>query len=175
MDLRETMRNFATGVCVATTYSDERGNRRYDALTVNSVVSISVDPPLISVSFRRGSSFLADLLVTKAFALSILDSSGDDIAKSFAKSRDERAATLKALPTVAGTHTGALVIDSVGWLECAVREHLDVGDHTVVIGAVLAGTGDPARRPLIFLRGQFHRPTNACFRQGGLNEVRNMA
>jgi flavin reductase (DIM6/NTAB) family NADH-FMN oxidoreductase RutF len=57
---------------------------------------------------------------------------------------------------VPGERTGALILDSVGWLECTLRDHLDVGGHTVVIGEVLAtGTRD-RRSPLVFLRGRFY-------------------
>ena len=35
-DLRRAMRNFATGVCIATTYADGVDGRRHDAVTINS-------------------------------------------------------------------------------------------------------------------------------------------
>src|SRR5437879_3568354 len=91
LDLRGTMRNFATGVCIVTTYVEGPEGRRHDAVTVNSLTSVSLDPPLVSVSLRRDSVFLADLLVTKLWAVSILDAAADDVARSLAKSRENRA------------------------------------------------------------------------------------
>ncbi|MEE1757283.1 flavin reductase family protein [Streptomyces sp. SP18CS02] len=161
VDLRGTMRNFATGVCVATTYAEEQGERRHDALTVNSVMPVSMDPPLVSVCLRRGSLFLEDLLATKVWALSILDVAGDDIAKSFARSREIRSVALQALSRSPGEHTGALVLDSLGWMECALRDQREVGDHTVVIGEVLAAGGQRRRPPLIFVHGKFHAMEDA--------------
>ncbi|MCP3822716.1 flavin reductase family protein [Streptomyces sp. A3M-1-3] len=156
MDLRATMRNFATGVCVVTTYAQDNEGRRHDALTVNSLTALSSEPPLVSVCLRRGSAFLDDLLATKAWAVSILDVAGDDIAKLLAKSREIRAVALQTLSKSPGEHTGALVLDSLGWMECALRDQRDVGDHTVVIGEVLAAGGQRRRPPLIFLDGTFH-------------------
>ena len=116
-DLRGVMRNFATGVCVATTYSDREDGRHHDAVTVNSLTSVSLDPPLVSLCLRLDSVFLADLLATKKFALSILDSAAHEVAGRLAKDRATRAATVSALPASPGWHTGALVLDSASWLE----------------------------------------------------------
>lgn len=155
VDLRGTMRYFATGVCVMTTYSDQASGRRHDGLTVNSLTSVSLDPPVVSVCLRRDSVFLADLLRTKVWALSILDVGAADIAAEFAKNRPAREIALRTVSATPGEHTGALVLDSPGWLECRLRLDLPVGDHIVAIGDVLA-TGTRRRRPpLVFLGGTY--------------------
>jgi hypothetical protein len=68
VDLRGAMRSFDTGV---------------------------LDPRLVSVCLRHHSAFLADLLKTKVWALSILDVGAMDIAREFAKSRDARTTALR--------------------------------------------------------------------------------
>jgi flavin reductase (DIM6/NTAB) family NADH-FMN oxidoreductase RutF len=156
LDLRRAMRNFATGVCIVTTYLDGPGGRQHDAVTVNSLTSVSLEPPLVSVCFRHGSRFLADLLVTRQWAVSILDAGSDDVARCFAGDRASRAAAVQTLSASPGEHTGALVLDAPSWLECTLREHFEVGDHTVVIGEVLAVGVQQRRPPLIFLHGRYH-------------------
>lgn len=155
-DLRDVMRYFATGVCMLSTYVDGPDGRQHDALTVNSLTSVSLEPPLVSVCLHRDSTFLTDLLASKVWALSILDVGGDDIARTFARDKDSRSAALRTLSTSPGPRTGALVLDSLGWLECALREHFDIGDHTVLIGEVLAAGTQDRRPPLVFLRGKFY-------------------
>lgn len=155
-DLRRVMRNFATGVCIATTYTDSPAGRVHDALTVNSLTSVSLAPPLVSICLRPGSAFLADLLVTGVWATSILDSGSDDLAALFAADRADRIAAIPTLSAVPGARTGALVLDAAGWLECALRDHRRVGDHTMVTGEVLAASAGDRRPPLIFLHGRFH-------------------
>jgi flavin reductase (DIM6/NTAB) family NADH-FMN oxidoreductase RutF len=150
------MRNFATGVCLVTTYVDGPSGRRHDAVTVNSLTSVSLDPPLVSVNLRQGSGFLTDLLTTKVWAVSILDVGADDIARRFARDRVSRAAAVNTLSATPGERTGALVLDSPGWMECALREHFEVGDHIVAIGEVLAAGTQERRPPLIFLHGRYH-------------------
>ncbi|MCP3822719.1 flavin reductase [Streptomyces sp. A3M-1-3] len=156
LDLRNVMRNFATGVCVVSTYVDTPEGRRHDAVTVNSLTSVSLEPPLVSVCLRRDSDFLADLQATGVWAVSILDTGADDVAQSLAGDRENRAAALSTLPASPGESTGALVLDSLGWLECALRDKIDAGDHTVAIGEVLATGSQDRRCPLISLRGRYY-------------------
>ncbi|MHC0429394.1 flavin reductase family protein [Streptomyces sp. O3] len=155
LDLRAVMRSFATGVCVATTYVDGKDGRRHDAVTINSLTSVSLEPPLVSVCLRNESAFLEDLLQTKKWAVSILDGGATDAARRFAKDRAARAADVAALPATPAEHTGALVLDAQNWLECVLWASFDVGDHTMVIGEVVA-TGVRAPEPaLVFLHGRF--------------------
>lgn len=156
VDLRKTMRNFATGVCVITTHVDGPSGWEHDAVTVNSFTSVSLDPPIVSVSLRKNSSFLTALLKSGVWAVSILDIGAADVAKQFAQSRENRMATLCTVSSMPGEHTGALILDGPGWLECTLRQRIDIGDHTVVLGDVVA-TGAQDRRPLlVFLHGEYH-------------------
>jgi len=155
LDLRGFMRNFATGVCVATTYTDQADGRRHDAVTVNSLTSVSLDPPLISLCLRLDSVFLADLLATKKWAISILHSGACDSARLLAQDRVTRAAAVDVLAASPGERTRALVLDATSWLECILWDSFNVGDHTLVIGQVVA-VGDQRQGPtLIFLHGRY--------------------
>jgi flavin reductase (DIM6/NTAB) family NADH-FMN oxidoreductase RutF len=155
-DLRSAMRNFATGVCVATTYADGVDGRRHDAVTVNSLTSVSLDPPLVSLCLRRGSGFLTDLLKTRTWAVSILDAAADDVARLFAKDRATRAAAIDALSASPGHHTGALVLDAPSWMECVLWGSFGIGDHTMVVGEVVAAGVQRRGPPLLFLHGRYH-------------------
>jgi flavin reductase (DIM6/NTAB) family NADH-FMN oxidoreductase RutF len=155
-DLRAAMRHFATGVCVATTYADRVDGRRHDAVTINSLTSVSLDPPLVSLCLRRESAFLADLLKTKIWAASILAGDADDVARRLAKDRATRAAAIEGLRASPGDYTGALVLDSASWLECVLWDSFDIGDHTMVVGEVVAAGAQRRRSPLIFLYGRYH-------------------
>lgn len=155
-DLRGVMRHFATGVCVATTYRDTPSGRRHDAVTVNSLGSISLDPPLVSLSFRRGSAFLADLCATGVWAVSILSAHAREVARLLACTRPSAQRTLARWP-LGRVHT------PVRWcsraparLECTLRERFELGDHVLVVGDVQAAGHDKAAPTLVFLRGCYH-------------------
>ncbi|MEU4447008.1 flavin reductase family protein [Actinosynnema sp. NPDC050801] len=154
-DLRGAMRNLATGVCIATTYVDRGDRRDHDAVTVNSVTSVSLDPPLVSLCLRLESRFLADLLTTKKWALSVLDGSAAAAARLCSGDRPSRVGALSSLCASPGRHTGALVLDAPSWLECELWDSFQLGDHTMVVGEVVAAGTGPRRVPLVYLRGHY--------------------
>ncbi|EKX64373.1 flavin reductase [Streptomyces ipomoeae] len=164
-DLRGTMRNFATGVCVAATYADRESLRRHDAVTLNSLTSVSLDPPLVSLSLHRDSQFLSDLLDTKKWAISILDSDAEPLARQLAKGRDARAEAVAALPATPGPVTGALMLDAQCSLECVLWDSFDLGDHTMVIGEVVSTGNRDQQPPLLFLHGNFHQLATATTKE----------
>ncbi|MFC7485481.1 flavin reductase family protein [Knoellia sp. CPCC 206453] len=156
--LRQVMRSFATGVCLATTFTDESDRRVHDAITVNSLTSVSLAPPLISVCLRNDSMFLADLIACQVWGVSILDLGGDDLAVRFSRDREERAEALAGAGLVPGPRTGALVKSGHSWMECELFRLVEAGDHTVVIGEVLNAESAIGRPPLLFLHGRFRAP-----------------
>lgn len=154
--LRAVMRNFATGVCVASTYRDEGTLRRHDAITINSLTSVSLDPALISICLQNRSNFLADLLATGKWALSILEGDEDVTAARLAKPRQIRSHAVAALAASPGAHSGALILDEHASIECELWDSFDVGDHKMVIGKVLSiNLTAQERPPLAFLHGRY--------------------
>lgn len=153
--LREVMRSYATGVCLATTYRETTDGRQHDAVTVNSFTSVSLSPPLVSICLKRDSAFLADLQSSQVWGISILDVCGDDIAVQFAQERTARAAAMACLGLVEAPRTGALVMGGKTWLECELFRCVEAGDHVVVIGEVLDTQQVAGRPPLLFLNGRF--------------------
>ncbi|TDD32955.1 flavin reductase [Actinomadura sp. KC06] len=160
LDLRGVMRSFATGVCVAATYADRADGRRHDAVTINSLSSVSLHPPLVSVCMRMESLFLADLLATKKWAVSVLPHGAREIARVLAKDRAVRTDALGALPATPGPRTGSLVFRSASWLECELWDSFALGDHTLVVGEVVAA--DPRRDgpSLLFVDGGYRVPAD---------------
>ncbi|MEU6352350.1 flavin reductase family protein [Streptomyces sp. NPDC047072] len=154
LDLSATMRTFATGICVVTTFTEEEGGRRHDAVALRSFTSVSLEPPLVSLAVRRDCEVLGTLLTTGLWAVSILDVAGVDLAQALDGAAEDRARTLLTCTTTPGPRTGALVLDAPGWLECALYDRHDTGDHTVLIGEVLATGGRHRRPPLVSVNGR---------------------
>ncbi|KPM52228.1 oxidoreductase [Frankia sp. CcI49] len=166
-DLRQVMRSFATGVCVITTCRNGPDGRRHDAMTANSLQSLSLDPPLVSLSFARDSRFLADLLASHVWAVSILGEGQEELARQFARGRAAREGDVTTLVTGTGPRTGAAVVGSASWLECVYTSHLDVGDHVLVIGEVVAVDATANTEPLIFVHGTYHSLGKATRQEKG--------
>jgi flavin reductase (DIM6/NTAB) family NADH-FMN oxidoreductase RutF len=155
-DLRTVMRHFATGVCVVSTFADGADGRRHDAITVNSLTSVSLDPAIITVCFRHDSRFLADLRAAGVWGVSILDSESEAHARAFAKGPESRQTALGGAAHSIGDTTGVLLLQAAGWMEVAYRDELVIGDHVMVIGEVVALGAADSTAPLIFLQGGFH-------------------
>jgi len=155
VDLRAAMRHFATGVCVATTYRLGPDGYQDDAVTVNSLTSLSLDPPLVSLCLRADSGFLAALTESGVWALSVLAAGSEDVARELARGADSRGPAVRSLSAERGERTGALLLDCASRLECELRDSVKVGDHVLVIGEVVGTSVQPSRPPLIFLRGRY--------------------
>jgi flavin reductase (DIM6/NTAB) family NADH-FMN oxidoreductase RutF len=72
---------------------------------------------------------------------------------------DARTAPCTASATP-GARTGAMVLDSPGWLQCPLRTHLPVGDHTFAIGDMLATPRSAHARPAHRRRGAHRAELN---------------
>lgn len=144
-ELRRCLGQYATGVAVVT-YPTEDGPR---GATINSFTSISVDPPLVMVSFARHTN-AASHLREASFVVNVLASSQLDVALQFAGKPQEGLevgwCSEAVVPRLSGT---------VAWLECRPWATYDGGDHLIFLGKVVRHGSEARGDPLVFHRGQF--------------------
>ncbi|MER6528162.1 flavin reductase family protein [Streptomyces sp. NPDC001508] len=112
--------------------------------TVTAVLSLSVDPPSLLVSFASRSRTLASVLAARCFAVNVLSWQDRALADQFATGPvDARFAGVEVRRV-----NGAPVLDRcTAGVVCEVRESVEFFDHTVVAGVVTwtrTGTADPA-------------------------------
>jgi len=127
------MGGFPAGVAVLTV--DVEGERI--GLTVGSVVSLSLDPPLVGVSVSRQAAMHELLRRAGAFALSLLAGDQDAIAQHFARGVPPFA-HWHGVRTREGAAGAPLLESALGWLDCRVVEEHEAGDHTLFVGEVLS-------------------------------------
>lgn len=147
LEMRQTMGKFATGVAVVTTEHDGVPH----GMTVNSLTSVSLDPPLLLVCFNRGARSSEAVTATGRFAVNILSSRQHEIAMRFAQRGENHFAGLEL---EYDGHRVPVVPRALAHLDCDVERVVEAGDHTVVFGAVVdlcARDGDP----LGFYGGRF--------------------
>ncbi|WP_420718417.1 flavin reductase family protein [Streptomyces sp. H51] len=127
-------------------------------MTATAFVSVSLDPPLVLVSLREGSR-MDDLLAEQPlWAVSVLSESQRHIAGRFAmKGRVSDRLLFADIPHVRGRVTGSpLVGGALATLECRTEQRVTAGDHTLVIGRVLAADLPSAEGgPLTYFRGRY--------------------
>jgi len=153
-ELRRCFGGFATGVTVVTA-----GRTMPRGMTANSFTSVSLDPPLILVCVHRQAAMHAAILAEEAFAVSMLASHQEPVARYFAdKARPRGEREFDVVDQTPGRFTGApLVRGAVAWLECKLAAVHDGGDHSIFIGEVLDFGRGAVRDALLFYSGAFRR------------------
>jgi flavin reductase (DIM6/NTAB) family NADH-FMN oxidoreductase RutF len=149
-DLRGLMRYWPHGVSVVSV--DYEGDRM--GVTLSSLVSLSLEPPLIGISVGKQASCYELLRRAGAFAVSLLGAEQEELARRFAAGRPP----LVHWEGVEVRHgqVAPLVEGGVGWIEArTVAEH-DVGDHTFFVGEVLTVERGPARHALVYRDREYH-------------------
>ncbi len=145
---RELLGRFATGVAVLTT---RRPDGTPVGLTVNSVASVSLDPPLLSVCIDERHPMNQTLKQAADFVMNVLASDQEALSRHFAAKVDPPFGGIGYQPGERGTP----VIDGcIAFYECDITSHSEVGDHTVFVARVVGGAVHDGR-PLIFYRGGY--------------------
>ncbi|HEY0890753.1 MAG TPA: flavin reductase family protein [Nocardioides sp.] len=147
MAMRQAMGRFATGVAVITTEEDGRPH----GMTVNSLTSVSLEPPLLLVCFNHGARTAEAAVSSGRFVVNILSKRQQAIALRFAARGEDHFAGLDL--DYAG-HRVPVVPQALAHLECDVERVVEAGDHTIVLGAVLGATMREGE-PLGFYGGKF--------------------
>lgn len=149
-DLRSAFRRSAASTWVVTgAASPERAPVGFTAV---SVVSVSLDPPLVSFNIARASSSLATLGRSRRAALHLLGGDQTHLAARFAGDRGRRFdddgtwGWADGLPAVHGT-TLRLVTDLV--------DLVDAGDSLLALARVRRAVPGPGAAPLVHHSGHF--------------------
>lgn len=144
--LRDCCGSFATGVTVITTRTPE-GNH---GMTASAFMSVSLDPPLISISLDRRSKMLGRIRISHRFAVNILSRNMRPLALHFAGRPDE------TLPDPFLERHGLPVLRGAAALIVAdVAQQVEAGDHVLLLGHVRHLDRDPAAAPLLYHAGRF--------------------
>ncbi|MFJ4920932.1 flavin reductase family protein [Streptomyces sp. NPDC088725] len=163
-EFRAALSRLASGVVLVTAREaplSADGPRGEDAgMTATAFMSVSLDPPLVLVSVRNDSR-MDDLLDEQPlWAVSLLSESQRHIAGRFSmKGRISDRLLFEDIPYRRGEVSGApLVGGALAVLECRTEQRVVAGDHTLVIGRVLASELPSVDgRPLAHFKGRYRQ------------------
>jgi len=120
-------------------------------LTVDSLVSLSVDPPLVGIALGRHAALHELLREAGTFAISILAAGQEHLAQHFARGVPP-IAHWTGIETLPGELGAPLIGGALGWVECRLSFEREVGDHTLFVGEAVAVRQGPGREALVHLR-----------------------
>jgi flavin reductase (DIM6/NTAB) family NADH-FMN oxidoreductase RutF len=146
---RALFRRWPTGVSVIVAEHD--GRRA--GLTVNSLVSLSLDPPLVSISLALTASLYEVLRGAGTWAVSMLAADQEHLAQHFARSVPPLV-QWDGIPV--RDDDPRLLEGAIGWLYAHTVEEIPAGDHTVFVGAVEGLEQGPGRGALVYLSRAYH-------------------
>jgi 3-hydroxy-9,10-secoandrosta-1,3,5(10)-triene-9,17-dione monooxygenase reductase component len=150
-ELRETMRRFPAPVAVVTTKVDAE---RF-GLTVGSLVSLSLDPPLVGISIGKDSSSHEPLRRAEGWSVSLLAADQGAIAQHFARRGIPPIALWNGV-AVRDAARGPLVEGALAWLQCRTVSKHEAGDHTIFVGEVESTEVGQAGQGLVYRGGEYH-------------------
>jgi len=116
-----------------------RAGDRRNGMTLNFATQVGFDPKLLAISVEKDAVTHELIRSGGAFVLNVIDREDRAIVRKFTKpvEVDMEAKTLNGFPFHDG-RTGAPVLDqALAYVECSVRQAVDVGSHTLFIGEVV--------------------------------------
>jgi flavin reductase (DIM6/NTAB) family NADH-FMN oxidoreductase RutF len=149
------MGRFASGVTVVTARLGELDH----AMTANAFVSVSLDPMLVLVCVELEARFHDAITESGAWGVSVLDGSARATSEWLATRGRPLHGQLDRVPHHRGPATGVALLDAtLATVECRTTATYPGGDHTIVLGEVLAiATRDTDDGGLIHYRGRYDR------------------
>lgn len=153
-DFKAALGSWASGVTVVTT----RNEGKVYGLTVSSFASLSFDPMLVLVCIQNNNR-LGDLVKeSKHFGVSILAQGQEPISNHFAMPGREPVDSYDDLGPSHSALTGSPLFDGcIATLDCELDESLLEGDHTILVGRVVAAGADPDKEPLMYYRRGYRK------------------
>ena len=141
---KAVLRLFPYGLFAVTAVDGEVAS----GMTANWLTQVSFEPPLVAVAVENDARTLQLIRGGGHFAVNVLASGQRELAGLLGRRSRNVPDKLQQTGYRAG-ETGAPVLDdALGYLECRLVQELAVGDHTLVVGEVVAAGLREAGEPL---------------------------
>lgn len=147
---RSVLSHLPTGVTVITAYGEDGAPL---GMAANSVTSVSLDPPLILLCPAKSSTTWPAIRAASGFCINVMAGHHEEVTRRFAAKGVDRWAGLE----YAERPTGPALEGAVAWIECRPHAEHDAGDHTIVVGRVVAieAASSADAEALVFFRGSY--------------------
>ncbi len=149
-DLRGLFGRYPTGIAVVTV---DAGGQKL-GLTVGSLVSLSLEPPLVGLAISTEAAMHELLREAGGCAISLLAEGQDWLAQHFARGVPP-IAMWHGIATEPGASGAPLLVGALGWLECELREQVSAGTHTFFVCDVRRVELGVDAPPLVRVRGAY--------------------
>lgn len=143
---RHAMRAWTTGVAVIT--ATHKGQRY--GMTINSFTSISLEPPMVSVTLKQLTHTHELVEKSGEFAITILSAHQGSISDIFAGKMPDIKDRFEGLETETMYIDAPLLKGGSAFLNCRVTNSIPVGENTLFLAEVIAARGEGEGAPLVY-------------------------
>jgi len=152
--LRQVFAAFPTGVAaVAAVIGGEPAG-----LAASSFVSVSLDPPLVSVCVAHTSTTWPSLRNAGRLGISVLGDHQEQASRQLSSRAGERFAGLDWRATQDGA---VMLSEASAWFDCSLEQEIPAGDHDIVLLRV-HDLGASEVMPLVFHGSSYRQLTSRC-------------
>lgn len=144
--LRHAMRAWTTGVAVVTAVHD---GQRY-GMTINSFTSISLEPPLVTVTLKQLTHTHDFVVKSNEFSVTILSSDQKELSDRFAGKLTHIHDRFEDLQTETLLIPAPLIKGGLAYFNCRVVNSIPVGENTLFVAEVVAARGEGEGDPLVY-------------------------
>ena len=120
-------------------------------MTVSALASVSLDPTLILICIDHDASIYNALSKATHFIANILSEGQEPLARRFAERGANR---FDGIGYDRGQNGAAVLLETLGYIECKVIARHESGDHDVIVGEVEAAVANEGK-PLLYYRGGY--------------------
>jgi flavin reductase (DIM6/NTAB) family NADH-FMN oxidoreductase RutF len=150
--LAQALENLRSGIFVIT--SQNAGE--IAGCTAVWISRVSFNPPLLAVTLSPARHTFKVLEKTGSFCINVLGESSLDTARRFGFNTGPDSRKFSQVSYHNGEHGMPVLDTAVAYFECKVSQILDVGDHKLVIGQVIASAVQSAERPAVYVAESFY-------------------
>lgn len=148
MAMRHALAGFATGLAVVAAEVDGR----IAGMSANSLASVSLDPPLVSIAFARTSTTWPVLRSAQRWGISVLSQDQVSVLENLRLPAAERFRDVE-MRIDAGA---AYVVGALATLSVTPHTAVEAGDHTLMLLNVTDVARSESRFPLVFFGSTTH-------------------
>jgi len=152
--LRQVFAAFPTGVAAVAAVIDGEPA----GLAASSFVSVSLDPPLVSLCVAHTSTTWPTLRSAGRLGISVLGDHQEHASRQLSSRGAKRFAGLDWRATADGA---ILLSEASAWFDCSLEQEIPAGDHDIVLLRV-HDLGASEVMPLVFHGSRYRQLTSRC-------------
>lgn len=114
-----------------------RAGDERNAMTASWITQLSMDPVLIGVAVDNDAVTHRLIAEGGSFTVNLWDAEDTKVFVKFSKPATDDGDALNGRPVRPATTGAPILEDALAWMDCEVRQSIDLGTHTLFVGEVV--------------------------------------